>query len=144
MSRGQWGLADIKVGKRNSQINRSQKILRGVAGIKSILVILRGVYGVMGPQRQTDLRQTDNTSSIGISIIAHCYYTTLPYYILLQLDMLGYTNMLLVPVQANIPSPSGPPISLSFLYNTKSRRLAERGTEGILLYVLILPISTCF
>ncbi len=33
-------------------INRIQKILRGVAGIKSILwilAILRGVYGVMGP-----------------------------------------------------------------------------------------------
>ncbi len=33
-------------------MNRSQKILKGVAGIKSILwilVILRGVYGVMGP-----------------------------------------------------------------------------------------------
>ncbi len=34
-------------------INRSQKILRGVAGSKSILrilAILMGVYGVMGPK----------------------------------------------------------------------------------------------
>ncbi len=33
-------------------INKSQKILRGVVGSKSILwilVILRGMYGVMGP-----------------------------------------------------------------------------------------------
>ncbi len=35
-------------------INRSQKILRGVAGIRSILVILRGVYGVMGPVKSTN------------------------------------------------------------------------------------------
>ncbi len=53
MSRGEWGLADIKGVKREFiDINRIQKILRGIAGIKStlwILAILRGVYGVMGP-----------------------------------------------------------------------------------------------
>ncbi len=41
---------------------------------------------------------TDPTwTTVRISIIAHCYYTTLPYHIL-ELDMLGYTDMLLVPV----------------------------------------------
>ncbi len=53
MSRGQWGLVDIKGGKWEFiDISRSQKILTGVAGIKLILwilAILRGVNGVMGP-----------------------------------------------------------------------------------------------
>ncbi len=47
------GLADIKGGYNEFiYIETSQKILRGVAGIMSILwilAILRGVYGVMGP-----------------------------------------------------------------------------------------------
>ncbi len=46
-------MADIKGGKKEFiDINRSQKILRGVAGIMSILwilAILWGVYGDMGP-----------------------------------------------------------------------------------------------
>ncbi len=47
-------MADIKGGgKEFIDINRIQKILRGVAGIKSILLILailRREYGVMGPR----------------------------------------------------------------------------------------------
>ncbi len=45
------GLVDIKV-EEFIDINRSEKILKGVAGSKStlwILAILRGVYGVMRP-----------------------------------------------------------------------------------------------
>ncbi len=68
MSKGEWGLADIKGGKRNSYIiNRIQNILRGIAGINSILwilAILRGVYGVMGLLNNRNPHSRSNQSSL--------------------------------------------------------------------------------
>ncbi len=60
-------MANIKGVKKFIDINRSQKILRGVVGIKSILwilPILRGVYIVMGPQCVASLKHINMVINI--------------------------------------------------------------------------------